>query len=308
MPELEKARNYFRDDFLNYLSVERNLSPRTIEEYSKDLDLFFRFFANAFAGELTLNTVDERTIREYLTHLKLKQKYTPKAINRKLATLRAFFRFLESEEYVLKSPMRGISSAKLPKTLPKVMSLSEVSSLITTPSQFKHKYPASAIRDKAILEILYATGMRISELVNLDLDSIDWEQMAIRVTGKGDKQRIVLINETAKNAVLAYLKVRPIAKDPALFLNRFKGRFTTRGIEFLFTRYLKAAGINKSASPHTMRHSFATHMLEGGADLMTIKELLGHENLSTTQIYTNISLTHMKQVYKKSHPRDQQQP
>lgn len=199
-----------------------------------------------------------------------------------------------------------MKSAKLPKTLPKVMSTSEINTLISTPSSCTHKNPITSVRDKAILELLYATGMRISELVSLDLDSINWEELAIRVVGKGNKERIVLINESAKDTVREYLKIRPLAKDPALFLNKYKSRFTIRGIELLFARYLKAAGIAKQASPHTVRHSFATHMLEGGADLMTIKELLGHESLATTQIYTNISLKHMRQVYKKSHPRDKE--
>ena len=302
--QLEKIRNYYRDDFLNFLSVERNLSPRTIQEYSKDLELFFKFFADAFSNELTLETFDERTIREFLTHLKLKQNYTAKALNRKLATLRSYFRFLESEEYIKRSPMQGISSAKLPKILPKVMTEKEVNSLLDAPKQTKYKDPNSKVRDLAMLELLYATGMRISELVNLDIDAIDLEQMTAKVTGKGNKQRIVLINDAAKDAIMSYLKVRPIAKEAALFLNRFKKRFTIRGVEFLFSRYLRQTVINKQASPHTMRHSFATHMLEGGADLMTIKELLGHESLATTQVYTNISLKHMRQIYKKSHPRD----
>lgn len=296
----DREREFLVRDFLNYLAVEENLSPRTIEEYSHDLRIFFSFFEPHFKKDLTLDKIDERTIREFLTYLKLEKKYTAKSLNRKIATLKAYFSFIEAEELITKSPMAKIKSAKLGKRLPKVLTKEEVERFF---GAIESSPDPHSIRDKAIFELFYATGIRISELTSLNHDSIDFENMLIKVRGKGNKERFVLINESTKKAVTDYLAGRPKTGSPALFISRKNVRLSDRMIEYIFAKYLKAAGINKDASPHTLRHSFATHMLEGGADLMSIKELLGHENLSTTQIYTNISLKHIEETYKRSHPR-----
>lgn len=296
----ERDREFMVRDFLNYLAVEVNLASRTIEEYSHDLKIFFSFFAPQFKKGMNLNDIDERTIREFLTYLKLDKNYSAKALNRKIATLKGYFSYLESEDVIQKSPLNKIKSAKLGKHLPKVLTKDEVERFFAAIDASKDP---SSLRDKAIFELFYATGIRISELVSLNHDSIDFENMLIKIRGKGNKERYVLINESAKKALKDYLAVRPKASSPALFISRKNVRISDRMIEYIFDKYLKAAAINKDASPHTLRHSFATHMLEGGADLMSIKELLGHENLSTTQIYTNISLKHIEETYRKSHPR-----
>ncbi len=316
---LARARDYFRKDFINFLSVERNLSNRTVEEYESDLRIFFDYFRPFLDAELTLDTIDERTIREFLTWLKKDKKYTARAVNRKLSTLKSYFKFLKKEGYLSESPVAEIKSLKMEKHLPRVLNENEVSQLLEAPDEAvtgKTKKSAketqldllSQYRDRAILELFYASGMRISELVGLSCEDIDFENRVIRVTGKGNKQRNVLVNNTAMNALKAYLsmktKIHSRASDHrAVFVSRKNVRLTARAVQYLFSKYLLQAGINKVASPHTLRHSFATHLLEGGSDLMTIKELLGHESLSTTQIYTNISMKHIREVYEECHPR-----
>jgi site-specific recombinase XerD len=319
MSDLDRARGYYQKDFINYLAVERNLAPRTLREYGDDVRLFFDFFGPHLDADLTLQEIDERSIRDFLTWLKMDRGFTARAVNRKIASLKNYFKYLVREGVVARSPVADLKSLKLPKHLPKVLSQEEVVQVIEKRPQLdvgsdrkrRGRPPSGAARsfaearDRAILELFYATGMRISELVGLDLADVDFGERTIRVTGKGDKQRLVLMNETAAEALRGYLACRPPASTRAMFLNQRAGRLSARAIEYMFADRLRQAGVTRPASPHTLRHSFATHMLEGGADLMTIKELLGHENLSTTQIYTNISLNHVKQVYRDSHPRDQ---
>jgi integrase/recombinase XerC len=311
--DLAKMRNYYRGDFINYLSVERNLSPRTLKEYGFDLDIFFEYFAPYLEQELTLDGIDERTIREFLTYLKMKRNYTARAINRKLATIKSYFKFLKKEGYLKNSPVAEMKCAKLEKHLPRVLNEQDVEKLLDAPqSAFSSQASSESLsdhqllayyRDRAILELFYATGMRISELVGMNLEDVDFQNNMIRVTGKGDKQRLVLMNNSAKSALESYLTLRPNIRSSAIFVSRKNVRLTPRAVQYLFSKYLTRAGVNKVASPHTLRHSFATHLLEGGSDLMTIKELLGHENLSTTQIYTNISMKRIKEVYEECHPR-----
>lgn len=317
MSDLDRARGYYQKDFINYLAVERNLSPRTLREYADDVRCFFTFFQPHLDAELTLQAIDERSMRDFLTWLKVDRQFTARAINRKIASLRNYFKYLVREAVVERSPVADLKSLKLPKHLPKVLSQSEVVQVLEqrpdvdiAPDKKRRGRPLSeaqqrfaAARDRAMLEMLYATGVRISELVGLDLTDVDLREQTLRVTGKGNKQRIVLMNETAAEALGAYLVVRPASPTRAVFLNQRGGRLTARAVEYIFAARLQASGVRREATPHTMRHSFATHMLEGGSDLMTIKELLGHENLSTTQIYTNISMGHVRQVYRDAHPR-----
>jgi site-specific recombinase XerD len=307
---IEKTRGFYVDEFINYLIVERNLSKRTVKEYSRDLQIFFDYFHPHFERELTLDNMDERTIREFLTHLKLERDYSSKALNRKISTLKAYFLFIEQEKYIEKSPMHRVKSVKMEKHFPKVFSQDDVNRIIETASDssesvnnrsYKMLFDPN-IRDQAILELFYATGMRIAELSGLNIEDINFDNKLIKVTGKGNKQRMVIMNQAASDAIQDWLKIRP-KKGRALFLNRSGERMSIRGIQKMFRKRLVQSGISSPGSPHTMRHSFATHLLEGGADLVSIKELLGHENLSTTQIYTNIALNRIIKVYEESHPR-----
>lgn len=297
----EKARDYYLPDYLTYLSVERTLARRTIHEYEQDLRLFLDYLAPFFDEELTLATIDPRTIREFLAFLRNRKKYTASALNRKIAALKGYFKFLEAEGHIASSPMQRVSSAKEGRLLPKVMTEQEVEVLLE-PTAEEPLSPELAARDQAILELFYSSGLRLSELVGVDLQDLDWEKLHLRVTGKGNKQRFVFLTATAAQAIRDYLKLRT-HKSEALFLNRFGQRISPRAVQLLFRKRMGQAQLQRRATPHTLRHSFATHLLEGGSDLVTIKELLGHESLSTTQIYTNISRRKMREVYDQSHPR-----
>lgn len=312
--EQERSRDFFQRDFLTYLSAERNLQPRTVEEYSQDLKHFFRSKTIDVEKNLdfSLANVDERTLREYLVELKQKLHYTPRSINRKIACLKSFFGFLERDRIIRRSPAAQLKSVKDHRPLPKVLSVEEVEGLLDavpsveipdkpTPEWVKKNF--TSVRDRAIIELFYASGIRVSELVGLEMESLDFSKKMIKVLGKGGKERYVLFNDAAGDALKQYLSIRPEIRGFAVFLSRRGKRISVRMVQVLLKHHLRRAGIQKHASPHTLRHSFATHLLEGGADLVTIKELLGHASLSTTQIYTNISLAHMKQTYQQAHPR-----
>ncbi len=305
MSDMHRARGYYVQDFLVHLSVERTLARRTIKEYEMDLALFYEYLEPYLADDLRLEAVDARTIREFLAYLRQEREYTANALNRKIACLKTYFRFLESEGHLKTSPMHGVSSARDGRLLPKVLTQPEVEQLLEAARSRIETAPNRefALRDRAALELFYASGIRLAELVGLDLNHIDLERKSMRVTGKGNKQRYVFINDAAAQALRDYLAARPKAKSQAVFLNRFGNRLSRRAIELTFAQLMQEAGLEKSASPHTLRHSFATHMLEGGSDLVTIKELLGHSSLSTTQVYTNLSRQKMREVYDESHPR-----
>ena len=302
----EKARNWYIDEFLEYLSVERYLAGRTVAEYSDDLRIFIEYFQDNFADGMVLADVDARTVREFLQYLRDKREYTPKGLNRKLACLRSYFRFLAREKHIPASPMAEVRSAKNNRMLPSVLNLEDMEQIFEAAQRRITSDPLNwhYVRDLAIIELFYATGMRLDELVKSNIADYDQENQRMLVTGKGSKQRYVFLNDSAKEALERYLKCRPKTKCQAIFLNRFSQRFSRRGVEIMLDKVIDEAGIIHHASPHTLRHTFATHMLDGGSDLMTIKELLGHESLSTTQIYTNISRQRMREVYDSSHPRE----
>ncbi|MGM9999630.1 MAG: site-specific tyrosine recombinase/integron integrase [Candidatus Bruticola sp.] len=302
--QLEKARNWYIDDFVRYITVERNLAKRTVIEYREDLLIFLNYFQPLFEDGLTLGRVDIRTISDFLAYLKLEHNYEASSLNRKIACLKSYFRFLKLYGYISDSPMDKFKSVKEGRVLPKVLSQEEVGKILAyAHTQSDPGGNWKAYRNTAILELFYSTGMRLAELTSLNLSDLNFDDYSIRVTGKGSKQRIVFMNQSTVSSLQAYLAARPNTKDPAVFLNRFYSRLSRRGVEILFDKLKEEAGVFKDASPHTMRHSFATHLLEGGADLVTIKELLGHATLSTTQIYTNLSRTTMRGVYDNSHPR-----
>ncbi|MFY9402344.1 MAG: tyrosine recombinase XerC [Candidatus Omnitrophota bacterium] len=282
------------EKFMRYLEIEKNYSAHTLLNYHLDLKDFKRF-----CGEISLESIDYLFLRKYLAVLKEK-KLGNRTIGRKLSALRSFFRFLTRENLLKTNPILMLSSPKLEKPLPSFMTEDEVSKLIEAVYP-KDDKDAFALRDRAILEVFYSSGLRISELVALDLNAVDFISGIIKVMGKGKKERVVPVGDIALKAIRNYLKARK-KENEAVFLNKNGKRITTRGVRGIVGKYLKSAGLLRGISAHTLRHSFATHLLNRGADLRTVQELLGHANLSTTQIYTHLTTEKLKSVYDKAHP------
>lgn len=246
--------------------------------------------------------VDRHVLRRYLAWLN-SRGYVKASIARRLSQLRSFGRFLVREGVVSTNPFLAVSSPKVPKRLPKVLSVEETVALLSAPDTDT----AQGLRDYAILEVLYSGGLRVSELVGLNVSSIDWSRKELTVWGKGAKERIVLLGTPAMEALQAYIdRGRPELKKEktsnALFLNRLGGRLSTRSVMNIMHKYRRVAGLEKRVTPHILRHSFATHLLDNGADLRSVQELLGHARLATTQIYTHVSQSHAREVYLRSHP------
>jgi site-specific recombinase XerD len=283
--------------FVNELHYARGRSPRTCEAYARDLELFAAFTGNDVAK------AERSDVKAFVLELAGKRRYMPAAIRRKLVALRRFYRYLVVEGVRDDDPTVGIDPPKLPKRLPVVLREDDVARLLRTPAP-AGRTDFQKYRDRAILEVLYASGVRRAEVASLDLGDVDLERRIMRVIGKGNKQRTVLINEAAADAMRAYLGYRPRTNDPAFFIGRRGERLGVRAIWEIVRTIERLSGLTVHATPHVMRHSFATHLLENGADLMTIKELLGHESLATTQIYTNVSVEHMRKTYDDAHPRD----
>lgn len=283
------------DKFINYLKIEKDVSKHTIINYTIDLKAF-----SLFLGEADINSVDHLALRRFLAELRSKN-YSKRTIARKLASLRSFFKFLYREGHIKSNPITAISSPKLDKKLPKFLDIGKVTKLILSPDI---KTP-SGLRDRAILETLYSCGIRVSELVGLDMDDIDFISGVIKVLGKGRKERMVPIGDMALNSIRKYTEGRDArAKDKkAVFLNSRGGRLTDRSIRRVVDKHIHACSTEEKISPHSLRHSFATHLLDKGADLRSVQELLGHMNLSTTQIYTHVTMERLKNVYDKAHPR-----
>ncbi len=292
-------------EFAAHLRLERGQSPRTAEEYARDIEVFGDFLEPGHLQgtpfEKLLSTTPS-DIRRFVMELMGPRAYNPTSVRRKLAALRSFFALQRREGRRTDNPAADVPPPKAAKRLPHVMSEGEVGTLLRT--RIAGRSDEQRLRDTAIMELLYASGIRRAELVGLDLSDVDTERRLLRVTGKGNKQRTVFINLAAAEAIRAYLGVRPRSTDSALFLSRRKKRLSYRQAWAIFQSYAKLSGLTKHVTPHVMRHSFATHLLENGADLVTIKELLGHESLATTQIYTNVSLEHMRRNYEEAHPRD----
>ncbi|MDD4899706.1 MAG: tyrosine recombinase XerC [Candidatus Omnitrophica bacterium] len=283
------------EKFTRYLEIEKNYSKHTILNYHLDLENF-----RSFLKEMPLENVDYLTLRKYLATLKEKQ-LTARTLGRKLSTLRSFFRFLTREGLLKNNPILSLSSPKLDKHLPQFLTEEEVTRLIESVIP-KNEKDELGLRNKAILETFYSTGMRISEVVGLNIEDIDFVSDTIKVLGKGKKERLVPVGDHAVKAIQAYLEKRK-KESRVLFLNKSGSRITDRGVRGVLVKYLRAAGIKDGVSPHTLRHSFATHLLNHGADLRSVQELLGHANLSTTQIYTHLTTERLKNVYDKAHPR-----
>lgn len=292
-------------EFAAYLRLERGQSPRTSEEYARDVERFGLFLEPGHPKDapfLQLRAANVSDVRRFVMDLMGPKKYTPVSVRRKIAALRAYFALQKREGRRADNPAADVPPPKAPKRLPQVMSESEVGQFLKT--RRAGKSPEQRLRDVAMMELLYASGIRRAELVGLNLSDVDLQRRVMRVIGKGNKQRSVFINQAAADAITAYLGVRPRTTDEALFLSNRKTRLSHRQAWVVFREFAQLSGLVKHVTPHVMRHSFATHLLENGADIMTIKELLGHENLSTTQIYTNVSMEHMRRSYEQAHPRD----
>ncbi|MFH0828339.1 MAG: tyrosine recombinase XerC [Candidatus Omnitrophota bacterium] len=278
--------------FTRYLEIEKNYSAHTILNYRLDLDDFVKFM-----GEAPIESVDYLFLRKYLAFLKEK-KLGSRSMARHLSALRSFFKFLTREGFLKFNPILTVSSPKLDKHLPQFMTEEEVSRLIES------SIPKDEMgqRDRAILETFYSTGMRIGELSALSLDDLDFIGGIVKLKGKGKKERIAPIGDKAILSLREYLEKRK-KQSSAVFLNKRGTRITDRGVRNIVGKYLRIAGLRQGISPHTLRHSFATHLLNRGADLRTVQELLGHANLATTQIYTHLTTEKLKSVYDKAHPR-----
>jgi len=296
------------EQFLEHLRYERNVSAHTLRNYQSDLEQFLHFLTAAEKRKAPeISEIDHLTIREWLATLHTANK-SKSSIARKLAALRTFFQFLVREGMLELNPAKLVATPKLEKKLPNHLSIEEAVRFIESPD------PETELgkRDRAMLELMYATGVRIAELTTLNLADVDFRNQLVRVTGKRRKQRIVPFGDPAGAAIRNYLTVRdqfllhaPISKrdDTALFLNYQGTRITTRSVGRMVEKYIRICAGMHNISPHALRHSFATHLLDSGADLRDIQELLGHARLSTTQVYTHVSMEKLIEVYDKAHPK-----
>lgn len=291
--------------FLNHLDVERNFSEQSLRAYATDLRQFTVFLDARGAADLS--TVDNLILRAYLAGMS-EANYGRRSIARKLASVRSLFRFLHRRGEITDNPAKMLRTPKLARNLPSFLDESQVTVLLSTPD------PASwgGVRDKAILELLYATGLRVSELVKLQLHDLELSRGSLRTLGKGRKERILPLLPAAVDALQAWFKVRqrpPRSRDGSIragiqnvFINQRGSALTDRSVRRLIDQYVKQAAINCKVTPHTLRHSFATHLLNHGADLRDVQELLGHAHLATTQVYTHVTTTRMLDVYERAHP------
>ena len=280
--------------FLSYLEIEKNYSRHTLLNYRLDLEGFLGFLKGM---ALSLEKVDYLSLRQYLSELKSKE-YQPRSLARKLSSLRSFFKFLQREGLLESNPASALRTPKLDRKLPQFLSEGEMASLMESPPLDQ----ISGRRDRAILEVLYSTGIRVSELVGLNREDVDFISNIVKVAGKGKKERLVPIGDKALEVLKDYLDTRS-SSNSALFLNRNGERLTTRSILNITNKYIRLTSLRTRLSPHALRHSFATHLLNRGADLRSVQEFLGHANLSTTQIYTHVTTQRLKDVYEKAHPR-----
>ncbi len=289
--------------YINYLEAERNASPYTVRNYTTDLLDFFQFLTTKGVG--SLKEVDRHVLRDYLSHL-MEQGRVKASTARKLSAIRSFYKYLLRERMVAANPIATTASPKLDRRLPSFLTQEEIEQLLEAPDLSKPQ----GQRDRALIELLYASGLRVSELVNLNLEQVDLHTREIRVRGKGSKERMVLMGKPAATALNAYLNQgRPSLlgekRSNAIFLNRYGQRIIERRVQKIIQEYAERAGIDKRVHPHMLRHTFATHLLDGSADLRVVQELLGHANLSSTQIYTHITKSQARKVYLSAHPMAQ---
>lgn len=291
------------DGFIRHLKVERNSSPLTLKSYSEDLESLLAYFTEVHHRVPSVEEVTVGQLREYVAYLH-ECGYAKTTIARRLACLRSFFRYCRREKLTDANPAQALRTPRTGRKLPNFLSNEQVTQLLETPPSAT---PAG-LRDRAILELFYSSGLRVAELVGLNLSDWDQDGSVLRVLGKGRKERVAPIGRFADEAMRAWVAVRQPASDAspedrdAIFLNRFGGRITTRSVARMLDKHLKVAGLSSKSSPHTLRHTFATHLLDGGADLRSVQELLGHKSLTTTQIYTHVSTRRMRETYEQAHP------
>ncbi|HOP74644.1 MAG TPA: site-specific tyrosine recombinase XerD [Bacillota bacterium] len=288
-------------DYLNYLSVERGLSKNTLESYARDLRQYLQYLKEKKNIEIKETT--QATVIGYLLQLQAKGKATA-TLSRSLAAIKSYYHFLFREAKIERDPTINLDAPKQEKRLPRVLSVEDVSNLLEQPDL---KTPAG-IRDRAMLEVLYATGLRVSELVSLKISDLNLEMGYIKCFGKGSKERIVPLGSVASKYVKHYLEharkfLASSLNEDTLFLNHHGHRLTRQGFWKIIKKYAESINLENDITPHTLRHSFATHLLENGADLRSVQEMLGHADISTTQIYTHLTKSKIKEVYEKAHPR-----
>ena len=290
--------------FADWLAVEKGYSPNTVDSYGRDLDEFLLFMGR----EVRVEAIDSHRIRAYVYKLNGRNKSS--SVARKLSALRTFFRFLAVDKIIARDPVAGISMPKQGRYMPVFLTVDEVFSLLEAPAE----KDAFAARDRAILELLYSTGMRVTELVTRDMGDLDFETEMVKVKGKGARERVVPMGRPAMEALRRYFHQRDqliisrlrqgeAAERQAVFLNGRGSRLTARSVERLVKMYGQRTGITARVTPHALRHSFATHLLEMGADLRSVQELLGHVSLSTTQKYTHLNMDYLMEVYDRAHPQ-----
>ncbi|HHY37879.1 MAG TPA: site-specific tyrosine recombinase XerD [Clostridia bacterium] len=289
-------------NFIDYLGKQKGLAENTLDSYGRDLKQYKTFLENG--GKTSIEDAGPATIVAYLLHLQ-KQGRAPATIARRLAALKAFYQYLVRENFLQNDPTSNLESPKLEKRLPKVLTVREVDMLLKQP---KPTTP-TGLRDRAMLELLYATGIRVSELISLNVSDLNLEMGFLKCRGKGARERIVPVGSMALKSVRQYLQEgRPRilgsnTQEPSLFLNHHGRRLTRQGFWKIVRKYAQEAKIRKHITPHTLRHSFATHLLENGADLRSVQEMLGHADISTTQIYTQVTKGRLKEIYARTHPR-----
>jgi tyrosine recombinase XerC len=287
--------SYYRDRFLNYITVEKNYSNHTASNYSADLNEFEKFL-NSRGGK-DIKNIDYFLLRKFLSVLS-ERKLDKRTLSRKISTLKSFFKFALREGIVKNNPAASLIYPRLSKNLPNFLSEKEVSLILNLPSLDT----LMGLRDKAMLEFLYSSGARVTEMVSCSVSDVDLIGGVVKVKGKGRKERLLPLGEPAIVSLKGYLDSR-IDTNKALFLNKRNARLTDRGVRDIIYRYIKRGALNLKVSPHTFRHSFATHLLNRGADLRSVQELLGHSSISTTQIYTHLTVDSLKRVYQSAHPR-----
>ena len=289
--------------FLRYLNVERNSSELTVKSYREDLSVLIDYFEQTRGTLPHPASITPLDLRGYVAALH-EAGYAKTSVARRLASLRSFFRFAQREGICETNPAKPLRNPRPERKLPHFLTSKQIGKLLNAPP----RSDAMGLRDRAMLETLYSAGLRVSELVGINLDDLDLEDGLVRVRGKGKRERLAPLGSYAIRAINAWLmkrKNKPGSKasDNAVFLNRFGNRLTTRSVARMLEKYLKLTGLDLRTSPHTLRHSFATHLLNGGADIRSVQELLGHKSLVTTQIYTHVSTAGLKAAYEKAHPR-----
>jgi len=289
------------EEFIRHISLERNLSSHTIRNYFSDLSQFYEYLTGVFKKDTLLiedlRNIDHVILRAFLANL-YEKGLSKSSVARKISTIRTFFNYMCREGNLVNNPGKMVSTPKRGKTLPKFLSVDEADRLLGTPVGEDRL----SIRDRAILETFYSAGLRIGEIVAINIEDLNLSEGLIKVQGKGRKERIVPVGEKAVDAIKKYLATSQLTNTLPLFLNKYGKRITTRSVHRIVDKYKKLSGL-WDITPHSLRHSFATHLLEGGADLRSVQEMLGHASLSTTQRYTHISMDKLMEVYDKAHPR-----